>query len=115
ELANGLLGLGIRKGDAFGILARTRVEWLLFDYALEPVGAVTVPIYPTRAPHDCAYALAHAEAIGVLAEDAEQVAKLDETRSEMPRLVHVLTFADLDELAARGREHDAANPRALDE
>ena len=34
ELANGLLALGVRKGDAFGILAQTSLEWALFDYAL---------------------------------------------------------------------------------
>ena len=34
ELANGLLALGIRKGDAGAILASTRLEWALFDFAL---------------------------------------------------------------------------------
>ena len=34
ELANGLLALGVRKGDAFAILARTSLEWALFDFAL---------------------------------------------------------------------------------
>src|ERR1043166_7366514 len=34
EIANGLLARGIRKGDAFGILAQTNLEWALFDYAL---------------------------------------------------------------------------------
>ena len=115
ELATGLLALGISKGDAFGILASTRVEWVLFDYALALVGAVTVPIYATNAPNDCAYALDHAEAIGVLAEDGDQARKLDEVRGEIPRVVHVLTFADLDDLAARGRTFATANPKALDE
>jgi long-chain acyl-CoA synthetase len=113
DLANGLLALGIAKGDAFGILASTRVEWVLFDYALALVGAVTVPVYATSAPRDCAYALDHADAIGVLVEDAQQLAKLDEVRSDIPRLAHVLTFADLDDLASKGREHAAANPDAL--
>ncbi len=115
ELANGLLALGIAKGDAFGILASTRVEWVLFDYALALVGAVTVPVYATSSPRDCAYALDHADAIGVLVEDDQQLAKLDEVRSDIPRVRHVLTFADLDDLAARGREHAATNPNALAE
>ena len=34
ELANGLLALGVRKGDAFSILGSTRLEWVLFDFAL---------------------------------------------------------------------------------
>ena len=32
--ANGLLSLGVRKGDAFALLSTTRVEWALFDFAL---------------------------------------------------------------------------------
>src|SRR5436190_597980 len=115
ELANGLLALGIRKGDAFGILAATRLEWLLFDYALALVGAVTVPVYATSSPDDCAYALDHVEAIGVMAEDPEQVRKLDEKRAEIPRVRHIMTFADLDDLAARGRAYAAENPGALDQ
>jgi long-chain acyl-CoA synthetase len=115
ELANGLLALGISKGDAFGILAATRVEWVLFDYALALVGAVTVPVYATSSPSDCAYALDHAGAIGVLVEDGEQRSKLDDVRGDIPRVEHVLGFADLDDLAARGRAFASAHPRALDE
>ena len=114
-LANGLLAMGVQKGDAFGILASTHVEWVFFDYALALVGAVTVPIYPTSSPDDCAYALDHGDALGVLAEDAEQTAKLDAVRDRIPRVEHVLTFADMDDLAARGREFAAANPDALDQ
>ena len=115
ELANGLLALSISKGDAFGILASTRVEWVLFDYALALVGAVTVPVYATSSPRDCAYALDHAEAIGVLVENGEQRAKLNDVRDDIPRAEHILSFADLDDLAARGRAFATAHPRALDE
>ena len=114
ELANGLLALGIDKGDAFGILAATSVEWLLFDYALALVGAVTVPIYATSSANDCAYALDHAEAVGVLAQNEGQTSKLDEVHGLIPRVDHVLTFAELDDLAVRGREFARANPDALD-
>src|SRR5262249_1737083 len=45
ELANGLLALGVRKGDAFALLGRTSLEWALFDFALGLVGAVGAPVY----------------------------------------------------------------------
>jgi len=114
ELANGLLALGISKGDAFGILASTRLEWSLFDYALALIGGVTVPVYATSSPEDCAYALDHADAAGVLVEDEQQRAKLDSVRDRIGKVEHTLAFADLDGLAARGREHAAANPGALE-
>jgi long-chain acyl-CoA synthetase len=110
ELAHGLLSLGIRKGDAFGILAWTRLEWALFDFALALIGAVGAPVYPSSSARDSAYVLEHADAVGVLVEDETQRAKV-----EGVRLDHVLTFDDLDDLRARGREHAAAHPRAVEE
>ena len=108
ELANGLLALGVRKGDAFGILAQTTLEWALFDYALARVGAVGAAIYANSSPNDCRYVLEHSDAVGVLVEDEAQRAKISDVE-----LAHVLTFAGLDELRARGREFAMANPDAL--
>jgi long-chain acyl-CoA synthetase len=108
ELAHGLLALGVRKGDAFAILASTRIEWVLFDFALARVGGVTAPIYMNSSAKDVAYVIDHSEAVGVLCEDEAQRAKVDGLALE-----HVLTFADLDELRVRGREHAAEHPGAV--
>jgi len=108
EIAHGLLALGVRKGDAFGILASTRLEWVLFDFALGLIGAVAAPVYMNSSPKDTAYVIQHSEAIGVLCEDEAQRAKLDGME-----LAHVLTFADLDDLRARGRDHAEEYPEAV--
>ena len=108
ELAHGLLALGIRKGDAFAILASTRLEWALFDFALGLIGAVGAPIYMNSSPRDAHHVLTHSEAVGILCEDEVQRAKVDGVELE-----HVLTFADLDGLRERGREHAKANPDAV--
>jgi long-chain acyl-CoA synthetase len=110
ELAHGLLALGVRKGDAFAILASTRLEWALFDFALGLVGAVGAPIYMNSSPKDVVYVVEHSDAIGILCEDEGQRAKLGDVA-----LPHVLTFADLDALRSRGREHRAEHPTALAE
>src|ERR687897_403199 len=80
ELANGLLALGVGKGDAFGILARTTVEWVLFDFALGSIGAIGAGIYPSLPTKDCAYILDHSDAAGVLVEGDEQRAKIESER-----------------------------------
>jgi len=115
ELANGLLALGVGKGDAFGILARTTLEWVLFDFALGSIGAIGAGIYPSLPPKDCAYVLDHSDAVGVLVEDETQRAKIEAERENLPKLRQVLTFADLDDLRARGRAHAESNPDALEE
>jgi long-chain acyl-CoA synthetase len=114
ELANGLLSLGVGRGSTFAILASTTLEWALFDFALALVGATVAPVYATSSAHDVAYVLGHSESVGVLAEDADQVAKVEAHRADLSRLLHVLTFPDLDGLRARGREYAATHPDALD-
>src|SRR5215210_8830804 len=113
--ANGLLSLGVRKGDGFSILASSRVEWALFDFALGTIGAIGAAIYANSSPKYACYILDHSESVGVLCEDETQRAKVESVRSEAPRLRDVLTFADLDELAAAGRAYAAEHPDALRE
>ena len=110
ELANGLLARGIRKGDAFGIISRTRLEWTLFDFALAHVGAITAPVYPNSSPREAQYVLEHSEAGGVLVENPEQRAKVE--RLGLP---HVIGLDALAGLRAEGRAFAAEHPRALAE
>ena len=110
ELANGLLALGIRKGDAVGILAQTSLEWALFDYALGLIGAVGAAIYANSSPKDCRYVLEHSDAVAVLVEDEAQRAKVADAG-----VAHVITFDELDALRERGRRFAAESPNALAE
>jgi long-chain acyl-CoA synthetase len=109
ELANGLLALGVPKGQSFAILARTSLEWAYFDFALGLVGAVGAPIYASSSPRDVQYVLEHSQSVGVLVENDEQRAKVGDFAG------HVISFADLPRLREQGRDHAAAHPGALDE
>ncbi len=110
ELANGLLARGVQKGDAFGLLARTSLEWSLFDFALALVGAVGAPIYASSSPRDTHFVLEHSEAVGVLVEDDDQRAKVAGTGVR-----HVIGFSDLEALREQGRAYAAEHPEALGE
>ena len=109
ELAHGLLSLGVKKGDAFGILARTRLEWVLIDLALAQIGGVAAPIYPSSTPSECRYILEHANVVGCFVDESEQLTKIESARPE-----HVYTLETLPDLRALGRDHAAANPDALE-
>jgi long-chain acyl-CoA synthetase len=115
RIANGLLARGIRKGDAFGLLGRTTLEWSLFDFALGLVGAVGAPVYANSSAKDAAYILGHSEAVGVLCEDEAQRAKVESERATLPRLQHLLDFGDLAGLEAEGAVFRGEHPTALDE
>ena len=113
--ANGFLARQVRKGDNVALLARNGLEWALLDFALARIGAVGIPIYASSSARDVGYLLAHSEAVAVVCEDAAQLAKVEAVEEELPSLQHVLTYHDLDGLAAHGEDFAAANPAALDE
>jgi long-chain acyl-CoA synthetase len=115
DYANGLLARGVRQGDTFAILARNSLEWALLDFALAHVGAIVIPIYASSSPKDVRYLLEHSEAVGVVCEDAEQLAKVESVEEELAALEHVLTFHDLPRLAAHGRQFATTSPSALDD
>jgi long-chain acyl-CoA synthetase len=119
ELAAGFLELGIGKGDRVAILAQTRIEWTLCDYALLSIGAVVVPIYQTSSRDECAYILADAGACAVVCEDAEQLEKV--AGLALPALKLTVAFEDagddgmsLERVSGLGREAlTARGPVAL--
>ena len=93
ELANGLLALGVRKGDAFGILGQTSLEWALFDFALAHVGAIGAAIYANSAREGLRV---HPRPLGVGRRARRGRRAAREARrlpDANPRLEHVLTFA----------------------
>src|SRR5438874_1881358 len=71
-LSHALLALGVRRGDAVAVLARTRLEWVLLDWAITNIGALVVGIYPTNTAPECAYILEHSESVLAFVEDDAQ-------------------------------------------
>ena len=112
ELALGLVAIGIAPGDRVAILSNTRVEWTLASLAASAAGAVVVPVYPTNAASECGWVLGDSGTRLVVCEDAEQVAKIQQVRSQLPALEHVFVIdgydgaQSLDQLAAAGAGHD---------
>jgi long-chain acyl-CoA synthetase len=110
-LSLGLQAIGIEAHDKVGIISNTRPEWTYFDFAILCAGATVVPIYQTNSPEECEYVLAHSDSKAVVIEDAEQLEKIRQVRSQLPTLEHVISIepieADdvitLDELRERGR------------
>jgi len=48
QFAAGLVELGIKAGDRVGIFSPNMPEWLIADYAILSIRAITVPIYATN-------------------------------------------------------------------
>lgn len=50
RIAGSLLREGVGPGERVVLMGENRVHWILTDFAIQLIGAVTVPIYPTLTP-----------------------------------------------------------------
>jgi len=105
----------VRRGDAVAVLARTRLEWILLDWAIMSVGAVVVGLYPTNTASECAYVLGHSEAVLAFAEDDAQRKKLESLRDGLPALREIVGFDELSEFEAEGRANQELEPNEVHE
>ncbi|MFO1272714.1 MAG: AMP-binding protein [Rubrivivax sp.] len=83
RLANGLLGLGLAKGDRVALLAYNGAEWMEIYAALAAAGLVAVPINFRLTAPEIAYIVQHSEARAVIAQD-ELCDRVDAVRAELP-------------------------------
>ncbi|MFB6428685.1 AMP-dependent synthetase/ligase [Streptomyces microflavus] len=130
-IAAGLIALGVQPEERVALSSATRVEWILIDLGVMCAGAATTTVYPSTNAEESAFILADSESRILIAEDAEQLAKARERRTELPDLAHVvvidpagvepaegdpegwiITLADLE---ARGNELLAKTPDAVTE
>lgn len=106
KLAKGLIASGVAAGDRVGIMARTRYEWSLVDFAIWFAGAVSVPIYETSSASQVAWNLGDSEAVAVFVESGKHqdiVQKAAQTEG-LQQLEHIwqLEGNGLDELRDAG-------------
>jgi long-chain acyl-CoA synthetase len=79
-VASGLIDAGVDAGDSVVIMSENRVEWIYCDFAIQTVGAVTVPIYPNVSEEAAATIVTDSAAKLAIASDAQTAAKLPDTR-----------------------------------
>jgi long-chain acyl-CoA synthetase len=75
-IAQGLIGLGLERGQTIAIVGanRPRLYWSIT--AAQMIGAVPVPVYADAAAEEIAALLDHSEAAIVIAQDQERVDKI---------------------------------------
>lgn len=99
RLSTGLLALGysghnmtVEGRDKIAIIARNRPEWMFLDLAVQQMGAVLVPLYPTIHVHDLEFVLNDAQVKAVFVNDEELFLKVQNVRSRVPSIREVYSF-----------------------
>ncbi len=99
NLSAGLLGLGIgpndmtvERRDKIAILSKNRPEWLMLDLAVQQIGAILTPIYPTINVNELEFVLNDAEVKLVFVNDEDLYLKVLSVKDRVPSLRDIYTF-----------------------
>lgn len=92
DLAKGLIGLGVNKGDSVAIVSHTRWEWTALGMAIMSIGALTVPVYETNSASQVSWIFNDSKVTLAIAEDDGQRDKIESVRSEVPTLRNVFVI-----------------------
>jgi long-chain acyl-CoA synthetase len=79
--AKGLVASGLRIGDRVAIMAKTRYEWTVLDFAIWYAGGVVVPIYETSSAEQIEWILADSQSVAIIVETP---ALADTARTVLP-------------------------------
>lgn len=105
-LAKGLIARGLAAGDRLAIMARTRYEWTLLDFATWAAGGVPVPIYETSSAEQVEWIVKDSGTRFLVVETTRHEAVAEEARGNLSGLeqIFVIDNGDLDTLVSSGAD-----------
>lgn len=117
RLSIGLRKAGMEKGDKIAIISPNRPEWNFADFAMQQLGVVSVPMYPTITERDYHYIFEDAGVKMAFVADESLYKKVSNATRGMTGIKGIYTFDHVNgarhwsELA---REGEGENPAQLD-
>jgi long-chain acyl-CoA synthetase len=99
RLSAGLMHLGISGGDMteegrdkVAILSKNRPEWIMLDLAVQKIGAILTPVYPTINVNELEFIFNDAKVKAVFVNDQDVYHKVLSIKDRVPSLQHIFTF-----------------------
>lgn len=103
QLSAGLLRAGIsprdftvESRDKIAVIARNRPEWVMLDLAVQQIGAVLIPIYPTVGEGDLEFILKDSEVKIIFVNDKDLFEKASHVKANLPHLQEIISFEKAD-------------------
>ena len=91
-ISQGLIGLGIDKGDRVAVISNNCPQWNMVDFAVQQIGAILVPIYPTVRQSDYEYIINHAEPKIIFVEGSLLLSKVKGVIDKMGEKPKIFVF-----------------------
>jgi long-chain acyl-CoA synthetase len=91
QTANGLHTLDVKKGDCVGVFSQNSKDWIIFDVAVQMLGAITIPIYATNNYVQTEYIIKQTEMMHILVGDTPQLEILKNAEKHLGKKLHIFT------------------------
>ena len=103
HLSIGLLQAGMGPGDMnvenrdkIAVIAKNRPEWVLLDLAVQQIGALLIPVYPTISEIDLEFILKDAGVKMIFVNDSDLYEKIRHIKPHLPELREIISFEKTD-------------------
>ena len=103
KLSSGLMYSGIGPGDfsiegrdKVAVISKNRPEWVMLDLAVQRVGAVLVPVYPTISDIELEFILKDANVKLIFVNDQDLFQKANRVKANLPNLKEIISFEKID-------------------
>ena len=103
EVAKGLMAASIGVGDRIAIMAKTRYEWTVLDFAIWYAGAVSVPIYETSSSEQVEWILSDSGAVAIIVETPAHREVVNPVITSACKSIWTITDGALDEITKLGK------------
>ena len=122
KLAAGLMALGIGPNDMtpegrdkVAILSKNRPEWVMLDLAVQQIGGILTPIYPTINVNELEFVLSDAKVKTVFVNDEELFLKVLSIKEKVPSLKDIFTFEHVPNARYWKEVTDLSSPELIDQ
>ncbi len=124
EIGNGLLSLGVNKGDNLVIMSPTCVEWGWADIGIELAGGCTTTIFPSLGNEEVEFIVNHSQITYFFVGNSELLQRVAGLKSKLPSLKGFICMSgdfqgdgietwNLEQLRQLGRNYQREYPHDL--
>ncbi|MDR2083973.1 MAG: long-chain fatty acid--CoA ligase [Bacteroidales bacterium] len=96
NVSNGLLAMGLKKGDKVAIISNSMPEWNFFDMGTMQAGIINVPIYPTISESEHIYILNHSDVEYVFISGYDMLRRIETILPQCPNIKKVITLKPIE-------------------
>ncbi len=104
SVAKGLISHGVAPGDRVAIMAKTRYEWTILDFAIIYCGGITVPIYETSSAEQVKWILSDSASVLLVVESPHLAELAEPVRPNTCREILIITEDAIPALVLAGRD-----------